>query len=51
MLILKIIIALYDNDFFLIEIFKNDLLNLLDKQDINFEQFFTLDENNQVILI
>jgi hypothetical protein len=36
---------------FFIEIFENDLMNLLDKQDINFEQFFTLDENNQVILI
>ncbi|PKY62329.1 hypothetical protein RhiirA4_488620, partial [Rhizophagus irregularis] len=30
------------------EIFENDLMNLLDKQDINFEQFFTLDENNQL---
>jgi hypothetical protein len=48
MLILNIIIAIYNNDFFM-EIFENDLMNLLDKQDINFEQFFILNENDQVI--
>jgi hypothetical protein len=34
---------------FFIEVFENDLMKSL--EDINFGQFFTLDENNQVIFI